>query len=296
MLDDHTFALCLSHDVDRPFKTYQWLHEAVTRRDSDALRRFVAGENPYWQFDTIRRIEADLGVRSSFYVLQTPRLRAGPASRLTDPQRLLDAAARYEASDPDVAPLLGSLARDGWEVGLHGSYESAVDPDRLATEKRRLEAVLDRPVVGGRQHHLRLDGTATWRAQRDAGLRYDASLGSSREVGFRYGDRPVRPFGDDFLVFPLTLMEVALPDDPEERWAACEAMLEEAAERGAVTTALWHPRYFSDDFPGYRDCYRRLIERALELGAWVGPVGDAYARLDPEDCPAWDEARRRVVR
>jgi peptidoglycan/xylan/chitin deacetylase (PgdA/CDA1 family) len=293
VFDDHSFALCLTHDVDRPFKTYQWLHEALRDRDPDALRRWSAGENPYWQFETIRRLEADLDVRSSFYALQTPRLREGPASRLTDPKRLLDAAGRYEFDHPDIAPMLRNLDADGWEVGLHGSYESAVDPARLRREKRLLEETLGHEVGGCRQHYLRLDDppTETWRAQRDAGLVYDASSGSSSTVGFDHGDRPFRPFDDDFLVFPLTAMEVALPTDPDERWQTCEQLLQEADARGAVATVLWHPRYFAPEFPGYRETYRRLVERAQELGAWVGPVGDAYARLDPADCPGWDHGR-----
>jgi peptidoglycan/xylan/chitin deacetylase (PgdA/CDA1 family) len=293
MFDDHSFALCLTHDIDRPFKTYQWLHEAVRDRDPDALRRWNAGENPFWQFETIRRLEADLGVRSSFYALQTPRLRAGPASRLTDPKRLLDAVGRYEFADERIGPMLRNLDADGWEIGLHGSYESAVDPARLREEKRLLEETLGHEVGGCRQHYLRLADppTATWRAQRDAGLVYDASPGSSSTVGFDHGDRPFRPFDDDFLVFPLTAMEVALPENEDDRWRVCERLLREADDRNAVATVLWHPRYFAPEFPGYRETYRRLIERAQEMGAWIGPVGDAYARIDPAECPEWERTR-----
>jgi hypothetical protein len=46
-------------------------------------------------------------------------------------------------------------------------------------------------------------------------------------------------------------------------------------------SALWHPRLFnSTDFPGYRRLYRRLVETALEMGAWVGSPGDYYAMMD----------------
>jgi hypothetical protein len=49
-------------------------------------------------------------------------------------------------------------------------------------------------------------------------------------------------------------------------------------------TVLWHIRYFSEaEFPGYRRLYERLIERALEMGAWVGPLGDLYRHLHSTD-------------
>jgi peptidoglycan/xylan/chitin deacetylase (PgdA/CDA1 family) len=184
---------------------------------------------------------------------------------------------------------LRTLDDEGWEIGLHGSYRSQSDPDRLQYEKRALEDLLGARIIGGRQHYLHLQVPETWRHHARIGLRYDSSLGSSEEYGFQYGYRPIRPFGDEFVVFPLTVMEQALPDpgaDSEAAWAACERLLQEAAENEAVMTALWHPRYFSEsDFPGYRGLYERLLDRALEMGAWVGPPRDCYRKLDLDrDC------------
>jgi hypothetical protein len=45
--------------------------------------------------------------------------------------------------------------------------------------------------------------------------------------------------------------------------------------------------------PDQRETYRRLIERAQELGAWVGPIGDTYTQIDPADCP--DRSHRRAI-
>jgi len=45
-------------------------------------------------------------------------------------------------------------------------------------------------------------------------------------------------------------------------------------------TVIWHPRYFNDEeFPGYRRLYRRLVERAQELGAWIGPPKQLYETI-----------------
>jgi peptidoglycan/xylan/chitin deacetylase (PgdA/CDA1 family) len=172
----------------------------------------------------------------------------------------------------------------GWEVGLHGSYDSYTDRSTLASEKDRLETVLGAEVIGGRQHYLNLERPETWRHHRRIGLRYDSSLGSTDRVGFHHGYGARRPFDDDFVVFPLTAMEVALLRDrsPDEAWARCEELLDEAAANDAIMTVLWHQRFFNEsEFPGYKRLYRRLVEGALARGAWVGPLGEMYERLSP---------------
>lgn len=279
VFDDHPFALCLTHDVDRPYKTYQWLWEAVRDRSVGALSGFLKDHNPYWQFETVRNIEADLGVRSAFYFLNEPHLLGEkPVRSWLHLDEWIEHLGRYDITDDALAHVIRTLDDDGWEVGLHGSFDSATNRPRLGTEKRLLESVLGHRIDGGRQHHLKLDGPTTWRHHRDIGLRYDTSLGRSQQYGFQYGYRPIRPFGDGFVVFPLTVMEASLPDPSarfDEALDVCHRLLEEAAQNRAVMTVLWHVRYFSEeDFPGYGRLYRRVVERALEMGAWVGSPVD----------------------
>lgn len=279
---DHEFALCLTHDVDRPYKTYQSLYDAVRERSLSPLQTVLSGKNPYWQFDAVASLERELGVRSAFYVLNEPHLLSQHPRTWLRPTDWIEHLGRYDVTSDDVADAIRSLHEGGWEIGLHGSRRAARDRERLAVEKETLERVLDSPIVGGRQHHLELSAPETWQHYREIGLRYDTSLGSSTEYGFEYGYQPQFPLGDAFAVFPLTVMEVALSSPGtsfEAAWAECERLLHEAAENDAVMTVLWHPRYFNThEFPGYRRLYRRLVKRALEMDAWVGPPGEFYER------------------
>ena len=289
MFDDHSFALCLTHDVDRPRKRYRSLYYAIRDRRPGHLRDLLPGRNPYWQFETMMALEEDLGVRSAVYVLNEPHILRRGLGGLLDPTDWVQHLGRYDIDDPSLVEALRALETGGWEIGLHGSFHSYTDRDRLRHEKSTLEEHLEGRVVGGRQHYLNLRIPETWRHHAAIGLRYDASLGSSTTYGFQHGYRPLRPFGDDFVVFPLTVMEATLPDpgsDFEAAWAACERLLAEAAANDAVMTALWHPRFFSVvDFPGYKRLYRRLVERALERGAWVGSPAACYRQLDLDrDC------------
>lgn len=283
--EDSAFALCLTHDVDRPFKTYQSLYYALQERPLYHLKTSLPGNNPYWQFDEIRSLESELGVRSAFYFLNEPHLfRETNFREWLRPSRWVQHLGGYDVEAPEIADAIRQLDADGWEIGLHGSYGSYGDKDRLRYEKNVMEELLDHPVLGGRQHYLHLDVPDTWEYHEEIGLRYDASLGSAVEYGFQHGYEPLRPFDDDFIVFPLTAMEQALPDPGKDfgrAFEVCEDLLIEAAGNDAVMSVLWHPRYFNEtEFPGYRRLYYRLIERALGLDAWVGPPGDLYQRLD----------------
>jgi hypothetical protein len=284
---DGRFALCLTHDVDRPFaRPHQVLYHAVRDRRLGRLRALAPGRNPYWQFDAITDLEADLGVRSAFYFLSTPPLWTWPPEEWLRPRRILEHLGRYDPTEPPVREEVERLAAEGWEVGLHASLRAATDPERMATEYDRLAAVVE-DVVGCRQHHLRVAGPETLRAQAAAGVEYDASLGSATDYGFAAGEGPRRPVGDGPVELPLTAMEAALPDPGEAfpaAWAACERLLRTARDREAVMTVLFHPRYFCAElFPGYRRLYRRLVERALEMDAWVGPPRDLLTAVDAVD-------------
>jgi hypothetical protein len=282
---DAEFALCLTHDVDRLHKRLPHsLYYLLRDRRFDHLSDTFAEYEPYSRFHDVMAIEEELGVRSAFYFLNEPPLHHKTPREWLRPRNWIEQLGRYDVTEAGVTDTIAELDTGGWEVGLHGSLASSDDRERLAREKDTLEEVVGHPVRGGRQHYLRLDGRRTWRNQAAVGLEYDASLGSSTTYGFHDGYGVRRPFDDEFVVFPLTAMEVALPD-PGDRfaaaWAACEELLHEAAANGAVMTVLWHLRYFSEaDFPGYRRLYRRLVETALELGGWVGTPGALYEELD----------------
>ena len=293
-IDEAEFVLCLTHDVDRPYKR---LHQALYYGVAGKLdlgyhvRSALDRSRPYAHFETIRQLEADLGVRSAFYVLNQPSpIALSRPSTWSDPDSWIEHLGRYDPTRSEIVEAVRTLYDGDWEIGLHGSLATADDRERLTHEKAVLEDVLDAPIVGGRQHHLECTVPTTWTHQRAVGLSYDSSLGSSSSVGFDFGYRPLRPFDDAFVVFPLTVMDVALPDPGDhfdEAWNQCERLLLEAHDNGAVMTVCWHPMYYNrSEFPGYRRLYRRLIERALELDGWVGPPRDYYHHLQaPEHRP-----------
>ncbi len=261
-------TVCLTHDVDRIRKTYQYLTKDIRSFRWGNFRTLLNGAKPYWCFDRIMELEASYGVRSTFFFLHE-----------TIPFDLLKPAnwkltlGRYSFLETEVKRIIRELDQGGWEIGLHGSYNSYRNLDLLQVEKELLEEVLGREIAGIRQHYLNLDIPETWQLQSKAGFQYDASFGLKNDIGFRQGQ--YRPFQDEssgITVIPLVLMEAYLfakaRDDLERAWELAEALMDEAEQQQGVFTILWHQRMFNEqEFPGYLEIYRRIIEEAKKRQA-----------------------------
>ena len=170
----------------------------------------------------------------------------------------------YKFGDYDVSNIIRELDKNGWEIGLHGSYNSYINKDLLIAEKKRLENVLKKKIIGVRQHYLNLDIPRTWSMQKEVGFLYDSSLGKKNDIGFI--DKKYKPFIDHnsgILVIPLTLMDgylFASSISHEEAWKKCLNLINEAESENAVLVILWHQRVFNEnEFPGYARLYKMFI-------------------------------------
>ncbi|AKB23243.1 polysaccharide deacetylase family protein [Methanosarcina sp. WH1] len=278
--ENKTFAVCLTHDMDDiyPPLSHTLRSSAYCLKDLDFrsstaqfIWKFRGHEHsPYLNFSKIMDLEEDFGAKSSFYFL---------ASR-KDPKRF-----RYDIEDAEGS--LGEISDRGWEAGLHGGYYSYDDPEALKREKKRLEAVLGKRVIGFRNHYLRFKTPDTWELLADAGFSYDSTFGYSEFVGFRNGMcHPFRPYNLNegreigILEIPLTVMDVALFKafrSFEEAWRCTKDLIDTTARFNGVITLLWHNFVFGCSF---RKDWIKLYEKALrycsEKGAWMTSGEEIY--------------------
>lgn len=288
MSDEYEFALCLSHDLDRIYKTYQYGFEAITERSLQNLFDWFSSDNPYWTFGNLMAIEAELGVRSAIHVLDEVPLSERPKREWLTKTGWQFFGGRYDITNDRVASMFRVLDSFGWEIALHGSYTSSKNPERFGYEKRRIESVVNTNIIGNRQHYWRLDRPKTWRHLRDTGIKYDTSLGSSSEIEFQYGYGLIRPFDDEFVVFPWSLMDGALmsvSSSVDEAVDNGSEVLEDARANESVLVLDWHggPVFNEHERPGWATVYQRLIEEAMNMGAWVGTPGEFYSHLSHPD-------------
>lgn len=85
----------------------------------------------------------------------------------------------------------------GYEIGIHPSYDTYQDYEKITSEKQQLEQAANEKIRSGRQHFLRFDFSETITALTDSGIYEDSTLGYQRLVGFRCGTQ------FPFLMFDL---------------------------------------------------------------------------------------------
>ena len=298
--DGRRFAVCLTHDVDlvspqsTPRQIARYARAGLARtgtarrpellrftrppvRVARSLRSGVARVPP--TRDTLERsvaLEARRGAVASYLFTVPP---AGGRSRYD---------CSYAAGDPclfretprRVADVMRTLADEGFDIGLHGSYQAGMRPGALAAERAALERATGLEVRTTRQHLLHWDVRWTPALQVEAGVLVDSSLGFNRNVGFRAGTSlPFRHF-DVLARRPLELLEVplvvqdaallgawGLDLDAADASDIVRRLFDSAVEVGCAVTVLFHPDKLVH--PDWLALYEWTLDYALAQEGWL---------------------------
>jgi peptidoglycan/xylan/chitin deacetylase (PgdA/CDA1 family) len=278
---NNTFYVCLSHDVDRIKKTFQFathFFKSIIRHDLNSAIYQVKSvflKKHYWGFDKIMELENNLQVKSTFFFLNE--------SYPFNPLKLKSwrlSLGYYDIFADDVQEVIRKLDSQGWEIGLHGSYCSFEEPMLIKKEKTDIEQILKHPIKGVRQHYLNLNDK-TWESQAEAGFVYDASFGFSKDIGFK--DEKYYPFKPiskkTFYVVPLALMDACLMSKKNHIQQGLK-LIELAKEKQACLVLNWHQRTFNEkEFPGYAETYIKLIEECKKKNAKFLTIGEYISSI-----------------
>lgn len=276
-----SFAVCLTHDVDEVKKTYQWITKPIIYSKNMQMHLLkgqlfslwdkLHGKEPYWTFDEIMKIEDRLDVRSSLYFLNEKS-----KAKVFAPGTWKLLGRRYDINDPKLRKVMTELYDRGWDVGLHGSYESYNDLKMLEKEKDELQTSLGKRISGTRQHHLNIEIPRTWEYHEKIGLEYDTTLGFKDQMGFRGGTcLPFHPHSKaerlNLLEIPLAIMDTPLFNSNNENlFKYFEEMVNIASEFNGILTLLWHHAVFNEhEFPGWCAAYEKIILLCRKKNAWI---------------------------
>lgn len=275
--------VALSHDVDRIKKHYQYFTNSFKSlfkgNIKNALYHYSScfGPEPYWNFPEIMKIEENYGVRSTFFILdETIPFKA------FDRKNWQLSLGRYKIDNPKIVDAVKTLDKNGWEIGVHGSYLSYNNEQLLKKEKENIENIIGHEIIGTRQHYLNWDKT-TWGIQKNLGFKYDSTWGLTDGIGFKEGKAlSFRPFNDYFIEIPLTVMDIPFMATTN-RWEKFNSILDEIEQKDGVLVINWHHRVYKEkEFPGFNSSYHRIIKECLARNAKFNTMSEIYQQLNKD--------------
>jgi len=158
-------------------------------------------------------------------------------------------------------------------VGLHPSYYTMQDVEKLKSEKERLEGITNMPIFRSRQHYLRFSLPETLQKLIDLEIHEDHSMGYASHVGFRASTCTPFYFYDlDFeiqtplKIFPFALMDTTLNDymklTPKQSLGKINDLYNEVKKVNGTFITLFHNESLSgySRWKGWERVYESMLK------------------------------------
>lgn len=177
------FDYQVTYDVDMAF---DWKHKGVLRNASQILSLFARQDykkisegiqvlrgkvkDPSDNFEFFGRLHQTLGLKPVYFFLVS---KAGN---------------KYDKNLSQGGEGMRKLIRQlavRYDIGIHPSYYSMLNPGLIKSEKFLLEEIAGTTVHRSRQHYLRFTLPGTYRKLIDAGITDEYSMGYGNANGFR---------------------------------------------------------------------------------------------------------------
>lgn len=292
--NNHKFAVCLTHDVDyisHQRTIYERVREVLRSlrcKDQSGFDHVIKGiakcflrpskliSNAKNTLELCYSIEKECGVSASYFFTVFPLSNYSKYDCLYGfGDRIL-----FNRKKQHVAEVMQFLLQEGFDIGLHGSYFSALEEGLLDEQKGILESALKAKIYTTRQHWLHWHYPITPKLQRNAGFCADSTLGYNRNIGFRAGTSfPFYIFDLkkheklDLLEVPLIIQDSALLGanaleySPKMAFEIVKKFVKQIEEVDGCLSFLFHPDMFIKK--GVAELYRQIIIHCLEKNAWV---------------------------
>lgn len=211
---------------------------------------FLFGREDWWTLDNLLDIENDYKLCTRYHFFADKRTKS-IKRWLFDPG--------YDISSLQIRTFILRLKTAGAEVGLHPSFDSWQDAEKIHKQKKNLESEAGLSCNSVRQHWLRFSWRNTWAAQEEAGIREDTTLMFNDRPGFRNSAaiswcpwQPAKKAAGHLLALPTLIMDShfydysSMTDD-----ARCQDMgswIQECRAVSGQSAVLWHPHTLTNDY------------------------------------------------
>lgn len=165
---------------------------------------------------------------------------------------------------------------DHADVGIHPSYSSYLDRERLQIEVERLSSVLNREVTKSRQHFLRMTLPRSYQCLVELDITDDYTMGYASQVGFRAGTATTYRFYDlendmatSLWVHPFAAMDGTMNDylnlNITDSYNLLSKLVDEVKKVGGTFIFLTHNETLGGQkrWTGWPEMYRKMLENFL---------------------------------
>lgn len=143
------------------------------------------------------------------------------------------------------------------EIGLHPSYYSLENPEKIKQEKKELENVIGKKINISRQHYLRMNFPKTFIYLAESGIKDDFSMAFADQIGFRAGTSLPFQFYDlntekplAITIHPSAIMDATLKYykkwSPEMAIEESGRIITEIKKEKGIICLHWHNESLSD--------------------------------------------------
>ena len=159
------------------------------------------------------------------------------------------------------------------KVGIHPSYASMDQPNKLTVEIKRLSKVLHKPIVRSRFHFLRFQLPMSYNNLIKNNIDSDFSMGYSNEYGFRASVCTPFNFYDletdaetNLVIHPFAVMDTALKMylnyTTDEALNILKNIIDEIKSVDGTFYSIWHNNNLCESFgwEGWSKVYEQMID------------------------------------
>lgn len=237
---------------------------SLIKRDFREFKRrynviFRSGKDPYDNFDYMIDLQKDYQLKPKYFFL----------------------VGDYDEYDKNISLQVNEFRyliksiNDYAEVGVHPSYASNADFDRLKMEVQRLSDVLNKEIKVSRQHFLKLHIPTTYQRLIELEVYEDHSMGYASAIGFRAGICSPFYFYDlefetktKLKIYPFAIMDVTLNLYlnllPEEAIEKSKEIIDTVKNLNGRFITLWHNQNLSNEkeWRGWVRVYEEILAYA----------------------------------
>lgn len=163
------------------------------------------------------------------------------------------------------------------DVGIHPSFSSYLNLEKLQSEIDGLSEVLHRPLTKSRQHFLRMNLPRSYQKLIELDISDDYTMGFASQAGFRAGIADTFRFFDlendmatNLWVHPFALMDGTMRDylnlDVEASLNLAKQLVDEVKSVGGTFIYLTHNETLGGEkrWVGWPEMYRKLLEYIIQ--------------------------------